>query len=58
MSEQSAGVLDTNVLERSDALIAASALANDLALYTCNPRDFEGIDGLRVVAIAHPDDGS
>ena len=39
-----------------DALIAATAMANDLALYTCNPRDFEGIDGLRVVTIPHPDD--
>lgn len=38
-----------------DALIAATAIANDLALYTCNPRDFEGIDGLMVVTIPHPD---
>ena len=38
-----------------DALIAAIAVANDLALYTCNPRDFEGIDGLAVVTIPHPD---
>ena len=38
-----------------DALIAATAIANDLALYTCNPRDFEGIDGLTVVTIPHPD---
>ncbi len=38
-----------------DALIAATAIANDLALYTCNPRDFEGIDGLTVVPIPHPD---
>lgn len=37
-----------------DALIAATAIANDLALYTCNPRDFEGIDGLTVVTIPHP----
>ena len=38
-----------------DALIAATAMANDLALYTCNPQDFEGIDGLTVVTIPHPD---
>lgn len=38
-----------------DALIAATAIANDLTLYTCNPRDFEGIDGLTVVTIPHPD---
>jgi tRNA(fMet)-specific endonuclease VapC len=37
-----------------DALIAATALANDLPVYTCNPREFEGIDGLRVRAVAHP----
>lgn len=29
-----------------DALIAAVALANRLALYTCNPDDFDGLDGL------------
>jgi tRNA(fMet)-specific endonuclease VapC len=38
-----------------DAMIAAVALANDLPVYTCNPRDFAGIDGLRVHAIRHPD---
>ena len=38
-----------------DALIAATALANNLPLYTCNPSDFQGIDGLTVTAIAHPD---
>lgn len=38
-----------------DAMIAAIAIANDLPLYTCNPRDFAGIDGLTVVAIPHPD---
>ncbi|MDQ3897050.1 MAG: type II toxin-antitoxin system VapC family toxin [Actinomycetota bacterium] len=37
------------------AMIAATALAKGLPVYTCNPRDFEGIDGLRVLAIAHPD---
>ena len=39
-----------------DALIAATALSNGLELYTCNPRDFEGIDGLTLVAVPHPDD--
>ena len=38
-----------------DAMIAAIALANDLPLHTCNPRDFTGIDGLTVVAVSHPD---
>lgn len=40
-----------------DALIAATALANQLPLYTVNPADFEGIDGLEVVGLAHPDAG-
>jgi tRNA(fMet)-specific endonuclease VapC len=35
-----------------DAMIAAIALAHDLPIYTCNPADFRGIDGLRVVAVA------
>jgi tRNA(fMet)-specific endonuclease VapC len=35
-----------------DAVIAAIALSLDLPLYTCNPGDFEGIDGLEVVALA------
>ena len=38
-----------------DALIAATALAHGLAVFTCNPDDFEGIDELEVVAVAHPD---
>ena len=38
-----------------DAMIAAVALSQDLPLYTCNPDDFAGIDGLAVVAIPHPD---
>ena len=38
-----------------DAMIAAIAIANDLPLYTCNPDDFIGIEGLDVVAVAHPD---
>ncbi len=38
-----------------DAMIAATALANGLPVHTCNPSDFEGIDGLTVVAVPHPD---
>ena len=37
-----------------DAMIAATAIANDLPLYTCNPGDFEGIDRLEVVAVTVP----
>ena len=37
-----------------DAMIAATALANDLPVYTCNPGDFAGIDGLEVVPIPVP----
>lgn len=38
-----------------DAMIAATAVANDLPVYTCNPEDFKGIDGLEVVAVPVPD---
>ena len=38
-----------------DALIAATAIANRLPLYTCNPRDYLGIDDLDLVEIPHPD---
>lgn len=34
-----------------DAMIAAIAVAHGLPLYTCNPRDFDGIDELEVVAL-------
>jgi tRNA(fMet)-specific endonuclease VapC len=37
-----------------DAMIAATALANGLPIYTCNPAGFSGIDGLTVVAVAVP----
>ena len=38
-----------------DALIAASALAENLPLHTCNPDDFTSIEGLQVRAVPHPD---
>jgi tRNA(fMet)-specific endonuclease VapC len=34
-----------------DALIAATAIANGLPVYTSNPRDFEGIEDLRVQVV-------
>jgi tRNA(fMet)-specific endonuclease VapC len=37
-----------------DAMIAATALANDLPVYTCNPDDFSGIDDLAVIAVPMP----
>jgi predicted nucleic acid-binding protein len=37
-----------------DAMIAATALAHALPIYTCNPDDFSGIDGLDVVAVPMP----
>lgn len=37
-----------------DAMIAATALANNLPIYTCNPDDFAGIDGLEVVSVPIP----
>lgn len=38
-----------------DALIAATAIANTLPLYTCNPSDFAGIGELVVVEVPHPE---
>lgn len=37
-----------------DTMIAAIAVANGLPLYTCNPRDFEGIEDLVVVPVEVP----
>lgn len=38
-----------------DAMIAATAIANDLPLFTCNPADFSGIEGLELRVVRHPD---
>lgn len=38
-----------------DALIAATAIANGLPLYTSNPRDYSDIDDLHLVHVPHPD---
>lgn len=37
-----------------DVMIAATALATGLPVYTCNPKDFSGIDGLTVVPVPVP----
>ena len=37
-----------------DAMIAATAVARQLPVYTCNPDDFADIDGLAVVAVPQP----
>lgn len=34
-----------------DAMIAATALAHGLPVYTCNPDDYAGMDGVRVVTV-------
>jgi hypothetical protein len=41
-----------------DAMIAATAIANDLPLYTVNPVDFAGIEGLDLRPVTHPDQAS
>lgn len=45
----------TTAARALDAMIAAVAIANGLPVYTCNPQDFAGIEGLRVEAVRHPD---
>ncbi len=37
-----------------DAMIAATAIAEGVPLYTCNPKDFSGIDELQLVAVPNP----
>ncbi|GAA0954019.1 type II toxin-antitoxin system VapC family toxin [Nonomuraea longicatena] len=40
----------------ADLMIAAIAAANELPLYTANPKDFDGLDRLiQVVALTRPD---
>jgi len=36
-------------------MIAATAIANDLPVYTVNPSDFEGIVGLELHPVPRPD---
>jgi predicted nucleic acid-binding protein len=48
----------TSAARSYDAMIAATAMANGLPVYTCNPGDFAGIDDLSVVPIPHPDASS
>ena len=38
-----------------DAMIAATAIANGIPLYTVNPADFSGIEGLDLQPVPHPD---
>lgn len=40
-----------------DAMIAATAIANNLPVYTCNPSDFAGIDSLQVQPVPIPPPG-
>lgn len=37
-----------------DAMIAATAVSRGLPVYTCNPADFAGIDGLAVIPVPQP----
>lgn len=37
-----------------DAMIAATAMSQNLPVYTCNPSDFSAIDGLTVIPIPVP----
>jgi hypothetical protein len=44
----------TTTARAYDALIAATAMAHRLPVYTCNAADFQGIDGLHVVPVKLP----
>ena len=39
-------------------MVAAVAISNELPLFTCNPGDFRGIDGLVVVPVPAPESES
>lgn len=39
-----------------EAMIAATAIANNVPLYSVNPTDFESIVGLDLRAVRHPDE--
>ncbi len=41
-----------------DAMIAATAMAHGLPLYTTDPERYQGIEGLDVVEVRHPDASS
>ncbi len=42
----------TRAARAYDALIAVTAIANGLPLYSCNPGDFAGTDGLVIHEVA------
>jgi predicted nucleic acid-binding protein len=35
-------------------MIAATAVAEGVPVYTCNPKDFTGLDGVTVVEVPRP----
>lgn len=42
-------------LSAGPQITAATAIANGLPLYTCDPEDFEGIPALDLRPVPHPD---
>ena len=44
----------TTAARAYDAMIAATAVANEVPVYTCNPADFTGIDDLTVISVPEP----
>ena len=51
LTNNSVGIISSSRL----MMIAATAIANGVPLYTVNPDDYQGITNLTVVAIPHPD---